>query len=636
MLHRFPRAWRMVPSLVLVLLVPMGALAGIGYYLNSSQQENAGRQVGAVLDLASHMEHSLIQEGAASMRDAAVAAATDPTVVQALTDPQTSVAPNVKRYAGAFPRADMVVLVNRNGVAVGRSTSDVAGGRVTLDGLVDKVLTEGRPQAYPAMIGAADLQYEGASVHELVGMPILATKGSSDPRFGGRVDSALALVGVAPVTAPSGAVVGAVIAADILNSDFRIVDEVARWSENGIPVMATIAMDGVRVTTTVRLVDPDGNRTEHRALGTVYSDKVMAVLRQNQTYRGPAEVVGQWQRTIYRPVTDWQERVIGGAYVGIPESYFAALGQKSTRTGQIGLVIGLAALLAAVAGALFLVHRMVVMPLRGMAAKVDQSAADLVLCSESLGASAERSDEEARRVLVAGEGSLTAAADLRRGAADMLARLRQLEEAVGAVGAGARREERSVLYIGRVTEEIASGLSESQAQAGDVVADVARLTATARSALRQVGDYAAGLALLRQELSGKESHALELLKDPSDLLCTMAAQAERVAEEVRTLLLVLQENQARLAFIHEEMGRVSTVVQNSAGRTEQAGKTAGAVIAWLESVTGTAAAMADEVLAARGALEGVAAANEQLHDMCRTMQHQVEWVREAVAQLRQA
>jgi methyl-accepting chemotaxis protein len=675
--RRFPLAWRLLLAMLLILAVPVGALAGLGWYLRRTVRADVELKVDTTLNLAMNMEESFLREGLAGMKGVAAAAAADPAVVAAVSatvpggGPVGTALPDLARFVRAFPRTDVLTVVDRQSLVRLRANATQDGDLVSLDGLVERALNGGEGLAYPGLIGPAELKDEGETIQALVDMPI--TKKSADHRAGGQVDTALALIGVVPVFGADGSsVVGAVIAADILNHDFRIVDEVARWSPEGTPINATIAMDGIRVSTNVRLTDPETGQTELRALGTFYSDRVMQALRQNQEYRGRAEVVDQWQRTIYRPMTDYRGQVIAGAYVGVPEAHFTTVDTQLTRSLTLAILVGGIALLLALAAAMWMVYRGVVRPVRRFAglltggvpagalnhqtndemgdlarvltrmvereraaiSRIEATAEQLGDLGATLWQAAGRTDDESHLALSAASGSLAAAADLQRGADQTLARLHELAESVKAVGDGVRKQERSVLYIGHVAEEIVVGLKESATHADGTLQDIARLTAGARGALQEVAGFTAGLALLRQQLlAGDRMQALELLKDPSDVLAGIAAQAERAAEAVRSLVMVVQENQARLAFIHDEMGRVSAVVQATAARTQQAGESAGAVIGWMEGMTGTVAAMAGEVLAARSYLESVAEANRSLHELCEAITSQAAQFREAVGQL---
>ena len=662
MRRRFPLMWRLSLTLLLILAVPASALAGLSQYLQRSIRTDMEDRVDTTLDMAINMEESLVRDGLADMRHAAMAVAADPGVMAGFASAQAALPFDLHRFQKAFPQADMLLVVDTTGTVRSRASSDTTGDKVLLDGLVAYAISAGEAQAYPTLVGPDELQGEGPAIHQLVDMAILQTGGSTDPRVGSRVDTALALAGVAPIHARGGELVGAVIAADILNRDFRIVDEVARWAPAGTPLKATIAMGGVRVTTNVRLLDPEGNQSEHRALGTVYSDAVMESLTAKGIHRGRAVVVGQWQRTIYRALVDYQGRMIAAPYVGIPEAYFATMGDKLTRSLQTVAAIGSAVVLASLLLAHWLTYRGTVVPLRRLTRQMATGSSTVAASfandeigdlAEAVQALTERWNTAAaqmretasrfgeslehlhRRPPVRPERppEPPAAADLRTGATGSLEHLRQLSEAIKALAEGVRSEERSIHYVGRVAQEIASGLEESRGTVESAIADVGELTASARAALKQAGEFAAGLAMLRQALHGHPG--LDLLRDPADSLAALLALSERVAGEVRTLVLIVQENQARLAFIREEMARVSSVVQSTAAATHAAAHSAGQAIGWMEGMAVNAVSVADEVLAARAGFAVAADANRQLQQWCGQIEEQIRQFRLTVDQLQE-
>jgi methyl-accepting chemotaxis protein len=117
------------------------------------------------------------------------------------------------------------------------------------------------------------------------------------------------------------------------------------------------------------------------------------------------------------------------------------------------------------------------------------------------------------------------------------------------------------------------------------------------------------------------------------MLGSMAALSERVAEEVRLLVLIVQENHARLAFIREEMIRVAGVVHTTSSATHEATASAGAVIGWMEGMAGSAVSVADEALAAQNGLSELAEANRRLHALSGEVQSQAELFRKLVDEL---
>ena len=654
--------------MVITATIPIMAAVGLSLYLKQVVQTDIERKIETTLKLAMDVEENLVNEGLFAMKQVASAVAADPEAEAVLARPGGKLA--LDRLSRVFPRADILVLVNRDGRVVARSTSTSTGDHFGLDGLVDQAMRTGDSMAKPTLITAAELMNEGPQIHALVDMPILPTTNSTDPRIGGRVDTALALAGVVPIQV-NGRTVGAAIAVDILNSDFRIVDEIANHSPSDLPINATIAMDGIRVTTNVKLKDPDGHQTQFRALGTVYSDVVMESLRVDKVYTGRALVVGEWQRTIYSPLTDYRGQVIAGPYVGIPEAYFTAVADRLLQYYYTARNIGAGALLVTLLVGWWWVHTGIVAPIRrfttqikhnqlqppvvhpaadeigDLAAVLDgllrriqdvvgqvQVVADEVSnTSRALHDSAMLTSAEATKALATATESQRATRELQAGAAQTISQMTQLTGAVTSIAEGAQRQERSVRYTGLVSGEIARAIADAKGLVTQASESAAALSAGARAGLKKAADLTAAATLLRQSFAGADelgARTAELLRSPSDQLIGMATAAERLVELFRQFALEVKETEVRLGSIRDEMDQVAEVCSNTAASTRQAGETATNVVRWVESLTGAAAEVARDMESAQSSIDGIASANQRLSEMSGDMQAAAERLRQAI------
>lgn len=135
-----------------------------------------------------------------------------------------------------------------------------------------------------------------------------------DPREG---SAGLAAIGITPVKAVTGEIVGAVVAMHLFNNDFTLVDEVREVA--GVDT-ATIFFGDLRVSTNV--LDENGKR----AIGTHVSQEVGdQVLFGGLEYRGRAYVVNEWFIARYAPLRDHLGQVVGILYVGAREAAFQTL-----------------------------------------------------------------------------------------------------------------------------------------------------------------------------------------------------------------------------------------------------------------------------------------------------------------------
>ena len=140
----------------------------------------------------------------------------------------------------------------------------------------------------------------------------------------------LTIISAAPVYGQTGEITGMVIAGDLLNNNFDIVDRIGDL----LGVTSTIFLDDLRVSTNVR--DLSGSR----AVGTRVSQAVAEeVITRGERYLGRAFVVTEDYITAYDPLKDPQGNIIGILYVGIPEAPFIAMKQESlTRFIIIGVI----------------------------------------------------------------------------------------------------------------------------------------------------------------------------------------------------------------------------------------------------------------------------------------------------------
>jgi serine phosphatase RsbU (regulator of sigma subunit) len=132
----------------------------------------------------------------------------------------------------------------------------------------------------------------------------------------------MALVALAPVVEEE-KVIGAVMAAQFLAGNYKIVDKIVESVGEGT---ATIFQDDVRISTNVR--DLEGQR----AVGTRVSEEVYnQVIMEGRPWNSRAFVVTDWYISSYEPIKNyWGDRV-GILYVGTKEAFFTPLSESILR-----------------------------------------------------------------------------------------------------------------------------------------------------------------------------------------------------------------------------------------------------------------------------------------------------------------
>jgi len=140
----------------------------------------------------------------------------------------------------------------------------------------------------------------------------------------------MALVAFGPVMDEE-KVIGAVMAAQFLTGNYKIVDKIVESVGEGT---ATIFQDDVRISTNVR--DLEGQR----AVGTRVSEEVYnRVIMEGRPWNSRAFVVTDWYISSYEPITNYWGDRIGILYVGTKEAFFTPLSESILRRIYL-IVIG--------------------------------------------------------------------------------------------------------------------------------------------------------------------------------------------------------------------------------------------------------------------------------------------------------
>jgi methyl-accepting chemotaxis protein len=120
----------------------------------------------------------------------------------------------------------------------------------------------------------------------------------------------------------------------VINGDFEYVDEIEKRTGSTCTVFMKDGDKARRISTNV--LKEDGSR----AVGTFVSQPVYdAVIKNGQSFRGRAWVVTDWYMTIYEPIRDINNNIVGILYVGVKEKVDVLseglLAQKVGETGYI-------------------------------------------------------------------------------------------------------------------------------------------------------------------------------------------------------------------------------------------------------------------------------------------------------------
>ncbi|MFZ5816953.1 MAG: cache domain-containing protein [Bacillota bacterium] len=637
---------RLVLLVFVASLVPAVLLIGGSWYLNSAIRLQSERHADDALNLAINLEQTLIDARLNRMRERAVALAGHAAVLSALTE-GTDPHRTLDEWYVALSGADLMTVVDRNSVVVGRANSKTVGDTVLYGGLVQQVLDGQAPLSSVVVIPKQELAGESAQVQAQVRMPILQTEASSDPRVGQILEDALALVGAAPVIDDGGRVLGAVLVSDILNNDHAIVNEVTNRSPQSLPLHATIALDGIRVTTTVPAVG--GGK---RAVGTLYSDLVMDHLRAGQEYRGRALVGGwQWERTIYLPLPDPSGKIVAGSFVGIPEANYDELARSTENAIRLAAAVAIFSLVAALLLAYRLALTNIARPLRrfaavltagdlqvrvdaddtvemarlasalnGMIERIRQTVVEMARVSRGVKAVSDELSSAARQTAANAEAALQVAASALEAAeqvgssAERAAdRMRELEVALARIDVGSEEQARALRHASEIVILVTTAVQDARVGLNDVLEATRSVVAAAQqgrhSALRTVsalevariaaqtiaeqGSASSGADSATTDLSARVDRWLSDLEEGQraanecdNALRQISRAAEAATSRLWELSAVQNENGARAGAVSQQMADLSTVAEETAAHIRSMSDASRQVIGEVDAMAG--------------------------------------------------
>lgn len=525
----------MLLSMTAVVLVGSALSAATLQLLNGEMD----RQAGARLELAGNLEETLLNRIQSNLETVALSVGHTLEIQPEELANHTGLGITLASAKQRVSEAQILTVVDPTGTVLARVTDPSAGDQVSFNGLIEQALKVGKPQTSLEVLAPQDVQGEGHEIARLV--EIEGTGGGTE------VTAALALVSVVPVTDGLGKPLAAVVAADILNNNVDLVDEVSKRS--GGLVSASIVLDGVRVATSAYVKDARGKPTNKRAVGAPEAPEAVKALQQGKPYQGSASVGNERQRGAYRPLKDHSGKVVAAAYVGIPESQFAATRQRVAMT----LVLITVAAVLLVLVVTWFMARFITMPLLRLKSAAEKMATG-DFSQDQLRASSRDETGELTQAFLAMRQSVSA---LLQHVQTTVVSLNQ--SVAGLEGAAA--ETRLVAgQVGEAVSEVARSADE-QAQRVD---EAARVVGELRQATQQIAAGAQDQARMVQGASTTVDRMATTLSRMADEAAAVSEASREASETARSGFEVVQRTV-------EGMARVRQTVLEAAGLIEELG-----------------------------------------------------------------
>jgi two-component system NtrC family sensor kinase len=225
---------------------------------------------------------------------------------------------------------DILTFVDKEGRVIVRARNlPVYGDSQADDEIVKRVLSGNRTVAATAIVPREELVKEGADLAEQAYMRFIATQ-KARHRPETEETSAMMIKAASPVLDADGGLLGVLYGGNLLNRNYKIVDEVKQTVYQGVKYKgknigtATIFQGDLRISTNV--MGEDGKR----AIGTRVSEEVYdRVLVQGRPWIYRAFVVNNWYKAAYEPIKDINGGIIGILYVGILEEKFVDMRRRA-------------------------------------------------------------------------------------------------------------------------------------------------------------------------------------------------------------------------------------------------------------------------------------------------------------------
>jgi len=341
---------KIASSFLVILLVSSLIAGGVGTYLfNNMVQSNLRDDVLHDLDGADALyQNHLAETENLVIYTSGFSRIRDPLINN---DPAKLRSNVVDIYDEKFrDKVDIFTVTDNNGVVVARARNPAQFGNSVADNDLIRLALNDTAVSSTEIITREELLKEDESLAEQAYMRFTPTP-KAKPRPENESTDGMVFIAASPVHDDDGNVVGVLYVADLINRDYRLVDNIKNvlykdeiYGSRDVGT-ATIFQEDFRISTNVP------TDTGERAITTRVSQEVNeAVLEAGGNWYDRAFVVNAWYVTAYKPIRNINGEIIGILYVGILEQPYVDAGYRILAIYLLFLVSGFVL-------SLFIAHR---------------------------------------------------------------------------------------------------------------------------------------------------------------------------------------------------------------------------------------------------------------------------------------
>jgi two-component system sensor histidine kinase VicK len=220
----------------------------------------------------------------------------------------------LQRWHKILPFIDVLTIVDAEKRVIARKNSQLSGDRFELPGIIDRAFQGKEPAVSTELVPAAVLCREGAAEY--------CTK----PDY----DEAMVVAVVIPMVAQDGALLGAVIAGDIINNDPHLPFQVQEVF--GKEVEAAITQRGYRIASSL---------AEETQRSATIAPEILEKLAKGLVYRGEAEIGKKLYETAFEPIKNSRGEFIGSLSVALSKEQVKKIRHDNLRNILASATVGI-------------------------------------------------------------------------------------------------------------------------------------------------------------------------------------------------------------------------------------------------------------------------------------------------------